>query len=108
MVNHMKWGGAGAESYLEVDVKLNLTLEVCLILIKYIHITYTVAFIFVSLFLDIRVVIMYVIVFKDYEVMNCLTSCKLYCSLKSKKSSGIQLNFIVKVKFLVCFFSKNL
>ncbi|KOM38391.1 hypothetical protein LR48_Vigan03g177300 [Vigna angularis] len=28
MVNHMKWGGAGAESYLEVDVKLNLTLEI--------------------------------------------------------------------------------
>ncbi|TKY58211.1 hypothetical protein E2542_SST15267 [Spatholobus suberectus] len=27
MVNHMTWGGAGAESVLEVDVKLNLTLE---------------------------------------------------------------------------------
>jgi len=48
MVNHMKWGGAGAESYLEVDVKLNLTLEVCLILIKYINITYTVTSIFVG------------------------------------------------------------
>ncbi|CAJ1972170.1 unnamed protein product [Sphenostylis stenocarpa] len=28
MVNHMIWGGAGATSYLEVDVKLNLTLEI--------------------------------------------------------------------------------
>ncbi|XP_057718872.1 uncharacterized protein LOC130933309 isoform X1 [Arachis stenosperma] len=28
MVNHMTWGGADAESFLEVDVKLNLTLEI--------------------------------------------------------------------------------
>ncbi|KAL2318295.1 hypothetical protein Fmac_032171 [Flemingia macrophylla] len=28
MVNHMTWGGTGAESFLEVDVKLNLTLEI--------------------------------------------------------------------------------
>ncbi|KAK7293570.1 hypothetical protein RJT34_16438 [Clitoria ternatea] len=28
MINHMRWGGAGAESFLEVDVKLNLTLEI--------------------------------------------------------------------------------
>ncbi|RDX77693.1 hypothetical protein CR513_42140, partial [Mucuna pruriens] len=28
MINHMTWGGAGAESFLEVDVKLNLTLEI--------------------------------------------------------------------------------
>jgi len=34
MRNHMTWGGAGAESFLEVDVNLNLTLEVCLILIN--------------------------------------------------------------------------
>jgi len=32
MVNHMTWGDADAESFLEVDVKLNLTLEVALIL----------------------------------------------------------------------------
>jgi len=74
----MKWGGAGAGSYLEVDVKLNLTLEVCLILIKYINIAYT-----------RRVVILYAMiikfVFEDYEIMNCFTSCKLYCSLIRKK-----------------------
>ncbi|KAG4954069.1 hypothetical protein JHK82_039680 [Glycine max] len=28
MRNHMTWGGAGAESFLEVDVNLNLTLEI--------------------------------------------------------------------------------
>ncbi|XP_061364336.1 uncharacterized protein LOC133307793 isoform X2 [Gastrolobium bilobum] len=28
MVNHMTWGGADAESFLEADVKLNLTLEI--------------------------------------------------------------------------------
>ncbi|XP_020204932.1 uncharacterized protein LOC109790220 isoform X2 [Cajanus cajan] len=28
MINHMTWGVAGAESFLEVDVKLNLTLEI--------------------------------------------------------------------------------
>lgn len=31
MINHMTWGGDDAESFLEVDVKLNLTLEVVLI-----------------------------------------------------------------------------
>lgn len=49
MTNHMTWGGADAESFLEVDVKLNLTLEVGHIFIKYINITYTVTFILVSL-----------------------------------------------------------
>ncbi|XP_057427014.1 uncharacterized protein LOC130720394 isoform X2 [Lotus japonicus] len=28
MINHMTWGGANAESFLEVDLKLNLTLEI--------------------------------------------------------------------------------
>lgn len=42
----MTWGGADAESYLEVDVKLNLTLEVGVIIYK--SIAYTVTFIFLS------------------------------------------------------------
>lgn len=29
MINHMTWDADDLESYLEVDVKLNLTLEVC-------------------------------------------------------------------------------
>lgn len=49
MTNHMTWGGADAESFLEVDVKLNLTLEVGHIFIKYINIAYTFTFILVSL-----------------------------------------------------------
>lgn len=77
MRNQMTWGGAGAESFLEVDVNLNLTLEVCLILIKYIKFTYNVRSIFVSLSWDRRVVILYVMmiefVFKDHEGMNCIT-----------------------------------
>jgi hypothetical protein len=32
MVNHMTWSDADTDSFLEVDVKLNLTLEVTLIL----------------------------------------------------------------------------
>lgn len=74
MVNHMTWGGAGAESFLEVDVKLNLTLEVCLILI---NITHTFTPIFVSLSWDRRVAILYIMMieflFKDHEGMDCLT-----------------------------------
>lgn len=31
MINRMTWSDADAESFLEVDVKLNLTLEVVLI-----------------------------------------------------------------------------
>lgn len=49
MINHMTWGGANAESFLEVDLKLNLTLEVGLMLIKYINIAYPITSIFLSL-----------------------------------------------------------
>lgn len=54
MINHMKWGVDDAESFLEVDVKLNLTLEVVLIpmkdtLLKY-AVFYSYPFKFVSLF----------------------------------------------------------
>lgn len=48
MINHMTWGGANAESFLEVDLKLNLTLEVGLMLIKYINIVS-----FTSIFLSL-------------------------------------------------------
>lgn len=34
MTNYMTWGMDAAESFLEVDVKLNITLEVVLILMK--------------------------------------------------------------------------
>lgn len=34
MKNHMTWSVDGAESFLEVDIKLSLTLEVVLILMK--------------------------------------------------------------------------
>ena len=51
MINHMTWGGAGAESFLEVDVKLNLTLEVVLILIKDLKVAYTIISVFISFFL---------------------------------------------------------
>ena len=50
MTNHMTWGMDAAESFLEVDVKLNITLEVVLILMKqilancYLFYPYTVTF----------------------------------------------------------------
>ncbi|XP_027330116.1 uncharacterized protein LOC113846259 isoform X2 [Abrus precatorius] len=37
MINHMTWGGAGAESFLEVNVKLNLTLEPYVHMLKDLH-----------------------------------------------------------------------